>query len=213
MLIWTLSTLTDIWTVSTLRNTANYHHGNLRNELILSALKLLDEKGIEGVGIRQVAREAGVAHSAPANHFKNKQALYTALAIEVVSGLLPKLQRKVESSCGIDVAIHGLCQSLLDFALMHPNRYSLLWRKDCVDSDDPDLTAVMESLYTLLLDVCNAQAAEKRLDVESLAIAVWSMLHGYVSLRLDGNLAQGFDALTGADRSKAVVDVMLKGLL
>ena len=69
-----------------------YHHGNLRKELIRSALELLDEGGIESVGIRQVARKAGVAHSAPANHFRNKRALFTVLATEIFQDLLIAIQ-------------------------------------------------------------------------------------------------------------------------
>lgn len=213
MLIWTVSILAWKWKVSILKKTEKYHHGNLREELISSALQLLDEKGVEGVGIRQVARVVGVAHSAPANHFKNKQALYTALATDIVSSLLRTLQEKVRPERGVEIAIHAFCQSLLDFALVQPNRYSLLWRKDCVNTVDPELNAAMEALYQLLLDVLDTQAAKKGVDVESLAIAVWSLLHGYVSLRLDGNLGQGSDALTGTDRSEAIVGVILKGLL
>lgn len=198
--------------MSTLKNITNYHHGNLREELLSSALKLLDEKGIEGVGIRQVARETGVAHSAPANHFKNKKALYTALATDIISSLLHNLQEKIKPESGVEIAIHTLSQGLLDFALAHPHRYCLIWRRDCINPDDPELDATRESLYQLLLDVFEAQAAKKGVDVESQAIAVWSLLHGYVLLRLDGNLGKGSDALTGTGRSEAIVDVILKGL-
>ena len=199
--------------MSILKKTATYHHGNLKQELITAALTLLDEQGIDGVGIRQVARAVGVAHSAPANHFKNKQALYTALATESFAGLLQTLQTQLTEGLGPEKSIHVFCQCLLNFALDHPHRYSLMWRKDCVNAGDSALMAAMEAVYQRLLSVLAKQAQQKRVDVESQAIAVWSLIHGYVSLRLDGNLGTGRDAVTGAERSSAIVDVLLEGLI
>ena len=71
-----------------------YHHGNLRFALIEAALDILDESGIDAVSIRQVAKRVGVAHSAPANHFKNKRALFTALAAEIFKQLAQKMHHR-----------------------------------------------------------------------------------------------------------------------
>ena len=65
--------------------TSQYHHGNLREQILKTAFDLLDAEGIDAVGIRKIARLLEVAHSAPANHFKNKQALLVALATESFS--------------------------------------------------------------------------------------------------------------------------------
>ncbi len=212
MIIWTVSIYKQIWTVSILKKTASYHHGNLRQELIAAAFKLLDKNGIEGVGVRQIAREVGVAHSAPANHFKNKQTLYTVLAAESFAELLEILKKQLGPELDVEASVHVFCQCLLDFALAYPHRYSLMWRKDCLDAEDAELASAMEAVYQLLLSALAGQAKRKGVDVESQAIAVWSLIHGYVSLRLDGNLEKGNDAVTGADRATAIVNVMLEGL-
>jgi hypothetical protein len=39
------------------------------------------------------------------------------------------------------------------------------------------------------------------------------MVHGYVSLRLDGVLVAGKDETTGQAREDAILDVLLSGLL
>lgn len=180
--------------------------------LVTKAFDLLDEKGIEGVGIRQVAREVNVAHSAPANHFKNKQALLTELAKESFDQLLQTLKKQVAGKDTISDSIQAFCASVLEYALRYPNRYSLMWRKDCFDANDTGLNEAMDDVYEVLLAILSNSAREKNVDVESQAIAVWSLIHGYVSLRLDGNLGQGEDAITGTKRSVEIVNVILRGL-
>jgi AcrR family transcriptional regulator len=193
--------------------TAQYHHGNLREELINAALELLDESGIEAVGIRQVARKVGVAHSAPANHFKNKQALFTALATHIFRDLMVAIQsRPMTNADNLRDAIHHFAKTILDVGLKYPNRYKLIWRRDCVDNENTALYQVMEEIYQQLTDTLQTHAKRKHIDVESQAIALWSLIHGYVSLRLDGNLSAGHDEVTGVERQLAIIDVILEGL-
>ena len=57
-----------------------YHHGDLRKALLDAAEAELAEKGVEGFTLRGCAKRAGVSHAAPAHHFKDANALLTALA-------------------------------------------------------------------------------------------------------------------------------------
>jgi AcrR family transcriptional regulator len=194
--------------------TSNYHHGNLREELIGAAIELLDEGGIEAVGIRQVARKVGVAHSAPANHFKNKQALFTALATHIFHDLMTAIQSKPNNNVdSLRDEIHHFAKTILDIGLRYPNRYKLIWRRDCANNENIALYQVMEEIYQQLTTTLQAHAKRKNIDVESQAIALWSLIHGYVSLRLDGNLIAGHDHITGVERQAAIIDVILEGLV
>ena len=51
-----------------------------------------------------------------------------------------------------------------------------------------------------------------RFDPHSRAIALWSMVHGYVSMRIEGNLLAGKDKVTGEPREAAIVSAMLRGI-
>lgn len=43
----------------------NYHHGDLKKQMILKGLELLNEKGIDGFSLRKIASMCNVSHTAP----------------------------------------------------------------------------------------------------------------------------------------------------
>ncbi|MFT6904129.1 MAG: AcrR family transcriptional regulator [Oleiphilaceae bacterium] len=192
---------------------STYHHGNLREEIVKVAFQLLDDEGLEALGIRKIARMLDVAHSAPANHFKNKQALLTALATESFQHLVSIIEEKIPpEKTSLKEAIHYFCDTLLEFGLSYPNRYKLLWRREYADKQNIELDEAMEKIYAQLTSILRIHAQNKQIDVESQAIALWSLIHGYVLLRLDGNLSQGFDEVTGIKRQTAIIDVLISGI-
>lgn len=192
----------------------NYHHGNLRKHIVKTAFQLLDEEGLGGIGIRKIARMLDVAHSAPANHFKSKQALLTALATESFQHLATIVDKKIpQEKASLREAIHYFCDTVLEFGLQYPNRYKLLWRREYSDNQNTELDDAMEKIYSQLTTILSYHAKNKNVDVETQAIALWSLIHGYVLLRLDGNLSEGIDKVTGLERQTAIIDVLINGIV
>ncbi|MDX5367368.1 MAG: TetR/AcrR family transcriptional regulator [Alphaproteobacteria bacterium] len=190
----------------------SYHHGNLREALVTAALALLDEDGIEAVTIRAVARRAGVTHAAPANHFRDRRALLTALAAEIFAGLRTDIDRKLGGAGPeLEARLRVFAQAMLRFGLAAPNRYRLIWRWDALDGKDPALATAMDGIYDRLIGELSA-GARADFDPHTRAIALWSMVHGYVSMRIEGNLLAGRDKLSGEPREVAIVSAILRGL-
>jgi len=192
-----------------------YHHGDLRRALLAAALKLLDNEGIEGVTVRAVARGAGVAHSAPANHFKDRAALLGALAEQIFEDLTQQVDQAMSDAPQTPEAkLKSIAGALLNYALGYPHRYRLLWRRYGVEAVDSGIekagTRLLETLERLLL------AAEPRgarsVALNSRIIACWSLVHGYASLRIEGTLVEGKDEVTGKSRLEAILDVLINGL-
>lgn len=189
-----------------------YHHGDLKSALITSAIDLLDAGGPEAVTVRAVARKAGVAHSAPINHFPNRAALLSAVANLIFIDLVTAIHEAIDAGKSPIAKLRAFGPAVTAFALAHPNRYRLLWRRDSLDPADSfideGVSLMCERLKSLLL----AGGALSDRDIDSEVIALWSMIHGYVALRLDGNLVAGDDAASGKPRDAAIVDVLLVGL-
>jgi AcrR family transcriptional regulator len=70
-----------------------YHHGNLKQELLNTALTLISESGPQGFTLREVARRAGVSHNAPYRHFRDKDDLLAAVAAEGFARLTSAMKR------------------------------------------------------------------------------------------------------------------------
>src|SRR5262245_28965537 len=57
-----------------------YHHGDLRTAVLAAAEKIREKDGIDALTLRAVAREVGVSHTAPKNHFGDLEGLFSELA-------------------------------------------------------------------------------------------------------------------------------------
>src|SRR5699024_12406372 len=74
---------------------ATYHHGNLRAEVIEVAARIVAMRGVDALSMRELAREAGVSHGAPAHHFGDRRGLLTALAADGFGRLADALESAV----------------------------------------------------------------------------------------------------------------------
>jgi len=75
-----------------------YHHGNLRAALLAQAEQTLRQQGLDGLSLRELARQAGVSHAAPRRHFADRQALLDALAESGFARLGAQLRAAAETA-------------------------------------------------------------------------------------------------------------------
>jgi AcrR family transcriptional regulator len=75
-----------------------YHHGNLRAALLARAERTLRKQGLEGLSLRELARQIGVSHGAPRRHFADRQTLLDALAESGFTRLGAELRGAAESA-------------------------------------------------------------------------------------------------------------------
>lgn len=187
-----------------------FHHGDLRRALLEASLAVLDESGPDAVTIREVARRTGVSHAAPVNHFRDRKVLLT----EIASRLFGELSLEIELAIARGGSsprerIAAFADGLIRFGLSRPNRFRMLWRRDLVDHGNPELARAMDGIYDQLVAEILAADQAQSSDPDTLAVALWSMAHGYVSLRLDGNLKANSDRVTGQARFDAMVDRLI----
>ncbi len=191
----------------------SFHHGNLRQALIDAAIFLLDKQGVAGTTLRAVAAEAGVSHAAPANHFKDRRALLTAVAAHEFVQLRDRIKARLSRSklSGAD-RIRIFPAAVSKFAMQFPGRYELLWRSDLVDHEDPELLVIMDEVYESLCTEIRQTFRDDAFDVHTIAVSIWSMTHGYVSLRLSGMFVELEDKVRNEPRFDAMMSLLTGSL-
>lgn len=197
----------------TKKKSDTYHHGNLKESLMTTALEMIDKEGIEAITLRELSERLGTSRSAIYRHFSGKDALIKAminagfkrldLAIEPAFNdvLKPLLER-----------FHDMGMAYIRFAIENPNLYRLLFgptmsreREEMCETEKPDLhrlkngdssSAVLEhdeesGFHKLAAIIVEAQAQKlfKAGDPVLIATAIWSLLHGLSSLVIDGHVS------------------------
>lgn len=132
----------------------------------------------------------------------------TAVAITLFKDLLAAVLEKLRTEeISPSARISAFAFVLFDYAMVHPNRYRLLWHTGLVNHNDPELLCVMDQFY----DACCAEiknaGLRKELDDETYAIALWSMVHGYIDLRLTGMFEARNDTVSGRPRLDAMLEL------
>jgi len=179
-----------------------YHHGDLRNALLVAGEAELTERGIEGFSLRSVAKRAGVSHAAPAHHFGDVRGLLTALAAEGFRRFQASLdQREADITDPRERAVTAAL-GYLDFAQASPALFRLIFSSKRPDMTDPDLTAAAGVAYRHLVWLI-AELGGTDADVAAL----WAMSHGIADLAA-GNRLRIVSGLPEAER-----DAMIRGLI
>jgi AcrR family transcriptional regulator len=168
------------------RSTSRYHHGDLRRALFDALGEAVLEVGPAAVSLRDLARRAGVSHAAPAHHFGGKRGLLTAFAAEG-HRLLAQALHDAAARSGGDFTDVGL--SYIAFALGHRAHFEVMFRPELLQRDDPELVAAMQaSSLELRAGASEEPASAATADPEAVMIAAWSLVHGFATLWLSGNI-------------------------
>ena len=101
-----------------------YHHGNLREALVVACLRLIAEKGPTGFTLSEAAREAGVTPAAVYRHFEGRDDLIAEAArqgYEMFADLLEHAWEKGQPSALASFEATG--RAYLAFARKFPGHY------------------------------------------------------------------------------------------
>ena len=77
--------------VSTAIPARPYHHGDLRNALVVAATELAAQDGPDGVVLREAARRIGVSPSAAYRHFPSREGLLAVVGSEARRALAARM--------------------------------------------------------------------------------------------------------------------------
>jgi AcrR family transcriptional regulator len=130
-----------------------YHHGDLRRALLTAAEEAITETGVATLSMRDLARRAGVSHTAPTHHFRDKAGLLTAFAIEGFEQLAKALATsRLASNSIVEMGV-----TYIRFAVTRRAMFEVMFRTDLYHPNDPDLVAARakaaDALYAAVTDL------------------------------------------------------------
>ena len=111
-----------------------YHHGDLRNALIVAATELAGRDGADGVVLREVARQLGVSPSAAYRHFPSREGLLAVVGSRARQSLTERMLSAMDAvharSPGKRAAerFRACGREYIRFALEEPGLFAVAFR-------------------------------------------------------------------------------------
>jgi AcrR family transcriptional regulator len=169
-----------------------YHHGNLRETLLVAGGRALETGGAQNLSLRELAREAGVSHAAPRRHFAGKQALLDALALDGWERLGATLAAAVaDAGTTFDARLLGLAHAYVTFANDRPALVALMFATKHQPGSSPALAEAGDRAFApALTAVADGQSAGEVAtgDPKRVALVAFAALQGLVALANNGML-------------------------
>ena len=180
-----------------------YHHGDLKNALIEAGAEILSQEGVHGLSLRKVASRAGVSHAAPYAHFADKQALIAAISTEGYRMLYERIEAAVQRFQGQPARqLFEAGWAYIQFALDDPAHFKVTFSGVVEkEKDYPSFVEMSRKSFGLVVQIveaCQAAGVLKAGPSDVLAVSVWSLVHGFASLLIEGQISH-----TVLDRMKA----------
>lgn len=176
--------------MTTATQTRSYHHGNLRAELLDTAIEQLQQLGAEALSLRALARAIGVSQTAPYRHFADKSDLLAAMATRGYRSLLASLQRagNATTDCPREQLL-AFAHAYVDYAAQNPQLFKLMFGPAAQPVERfPELRQASRDTFALVQAILHRgieQGIYRDQDLAYLANAAWAGIHGLATLRVD----------------------------
>lgn len=167
---------------------------SLREDCLREALAIIDEAGVEGLSLREVARRLGVSHQAPYKHFPSRDHLLAEVVRRAFAAFARHLDDRPRGENPAD-DLAALGRAYLAYAREHPLPYRLMFGTPLPDpAHHPEMMRSARHAFALLRDCLDRMGADGSKGVPSEAtdldaLFVWSAVHGLASILQTGALS------------------------
>jgi AcrR family transcriptional regulator len=152
--------------------------------ILEAAIRAISQHGPNGVGLKEVAAEAGVSHGLVAHYFGTFDALVNASVLECGARLRKRLLSRMQEAA--DVTPESLMQLYLD-AVLEPWYGRLVsWALLSDHEGQQSQAALLAPELKIIADASHHLMQRRvptmtRAESEALIVALWSMAIGYVA--------------------------------
>jgi AcrR family transcriptional regulator len=164
-----------------------YHHGNLRQELVEAALRLIEARGPQGFTLSEAAKQAGVTPAAVYRHFEGREDLIAEGARQGYEIFADVMQHAYETGQPSALAaFEATGRAYLAFARRYPGHYIAMFESGISIQRTPELAAAAARAWGVLQRAAEELSQhippEKRPPPAMFSAHVWAMSHGVVEL-------------------------------
>jgi AcrR family transcriptional regulator len=192
-----------------------YHHGELREALVVAGRKLLEEQGLRGFTLRECARRAQVSHAAPAHHFASMDDLLAEIATRGYHELTAAMAaeaRRTRPEPPARLVAQGV--GYMAFAAANPMLFQLMFNREANRFEAPALEAAAKTAYHLHVAAVEALIPKAPAEIrERMVDFAWASVHGFITLVLEGQIGERDSARALKARGLAMLAAMVETIV
>ncbi len=190
--------------MSTLSEPADWREGRrraARDAIVRAAWTLVNEEGLAGLSLRDLARRAGITTPTVYTYFESKNAIYDAMFGQAATEFAARMAEPLDSD-GPHEALAAYARRFVEFCTGNPTRYQLLFQRTL-----PGFEPSPESFAPSIRALGNAQELLASHGItEERHIDLWTAL-------ITGLVDQQISNDPGGDRWTGLVDESVTMLL
>ena len=168
-----------------------YHHGNLRQALVDSALTLIAEHGPQGFTLSEAAKAADVTPAAVYRHFAGRDDLIAEVARQGYTIFAALMEYAFDGGKPTALAaFEATGRAYLAFARKYPGHYIAMFESGLSFNAYPDLAQMAQAARDVLERSAERLALHlpqgNRPPASMVSAHIWAMSHGVVELFMRG---------------------------
>lgn len=192
-----------------------YHHGDLYQSLLTTAVDMISEGGVAALSMRKLADKVGVSRTAPYHHFKDKNELLCAIAEQGFSHQETTVGRLRQQVAGQSLRqqFENYVSTYISFAHENSEQYDLMFGREIWKNGSPTTTLKTTSRQSFQrwLEWVELLQQHGVLPNQDSALRVaqvsWATLHGLCRLLNDGIYTETSNI---SEMTRTAVNTLLK---
>lgn len=202
-----------------LRASHNYHHGNVKAELLAVAHKILETEPVQSLTMRRLAKEVGVTPTAMYNYFSDKDTLIMNIKMALFENFYDIIFPAANRNDDPEKQLAQAGYNYYLFSIQQPSNFEILFNYyippevlteeflECACRSEELLKAVIKKLY---------DKYELPYDDDLLIkcfLSTWTQLHGLVTLINTGSIKATAECKGWPERFHMTDDSEVKSLI
>ena len=189
--------------------TKRYHHGDLRAELIRTAITKIATDGVAAMTLRGLAKDLGVSHAAPARHFVSRTELLATIARDGLAGMVDESINNSKHEANGVARLRAVAKGYMNWVRANPAYYQVLRLPDLMSHRDEAAADLLRKFAKYQTE--NVQAAQREgwrsnEDTQLLFMQIVAFIVGLAVMGTDSSYATAFPEIDIFDRADATID-------